>query len=105
MEHLDDGYSPPNVHPERRYFAGVFGQKDIHVGALDLMCEYHPIYPLRDAIRDARRKKDVRFGSVVIVGQDTSEALSDIPPHVMYKDRQHLMEANLRQELIDGIET
>lgn len=99
-----DGYSPSDIHPERRYYSCIMGRSCSHVGALDLMCDYHPIYPLRDAIRQARRVGDPHFGPVFIVGQDTSGELADIPPHVMYKDRQHLMEFNLGQELLDGKE-
>lgn len=95
-----DGYSPADVHPERRYYARITGRAGSYIGALDLMCDYHPIYPLRDAIRQARRVGDLYFGPVFIVGQDTSEEFINIPPHVMYKDRQHLMELNLGQELL-----
>lgn len=102
--HVCDNYSPPDVRPERRYYACITGKYGRYYGALDLMCDYHPIYPLRDAIRQARRARDARFDSVVIVGQDTSKDLADVPLHVMYKDRQHLMEFNLEQELLDDKE-
>lgn len=99
-----DGYSPMDVHPERKYYACIVGKSEHHIGALDLMCDYHPIYPLRDAIRQARRVRDLYFGPVFIVGQDTSSELANVPPHVMYKDRQHLMEFNLGQELLEDKE-
>ena len=99
-----DGYSPADVHPERRYYVRITGRSGTYIGALDLMCDYHPIYPLRDAIRQARRVGDLHFGAVFIVGQDTSNEFANIPPHVMYKDRQHLVEFNLGQELLDGKE-
>lgn len=101
---LHDAYSPKNVLPERRYHAAIFGGKMAHYGALDLMCEYHPIYPLRSAIHQARREHDVDLGWVLVVGADTSEELADVPPYVMYMDRQHLMELNLEQELVAGRE-
>ena len=98
-----DGYSPSDVHPERKYFAMLRGGGlSRHYGALSLKCDYHPIYPLRDAIRQAEREHDPCLRQVFIVGQDISETLADVPPHVMYKDRQHLMEFNLGQELLTG---
>lgn len=102
--HVCDNYSPPDVHPERRYYACINGKYGRYYGALDLMCDYHPIYPLRDAIRQARRARDARFDSVIVVGQDVSNGLAEVPPHVMYKDRQHLMEFNLEWELLDDVE-
>jgi hypothetical protein len=63
------------------------------------MCEYHPIYALRDAVRQARRNRSARIKQVVIVAPSAGK---DIPPHVMYKDRQHLMELNLQGELMSG---
>ena len=66
------------------------------------MCDYHPIYALRDAVRQVRRENDVTTGLtaiyVVCCGDGT------LPPDVMYKDRQHLLELNLQTELIMGKE-
>src|SRR3989344_5739447 len=102
---VNDAYSPPDVHPERKYYAAIYSRKGVYYGALDLMCDYHPIYPLRDAIRQARRSQDPCVQSVLIVGADTSEDLAGVPPHVMYKDRQHLLELCLQQELVVGVES
>lgn len=103
----NDAYSPKNIHPERNYFAALImpnmatgrNEDTRYFGAHDVMCEYHPIYALRDAIRQARRANDVSLREVVIVGASTKPG---VPPHVMYKDRQHLMEYNLQCELVSG---
>lgn len=97
---VNDAYSPKHVHPERRYHALITTHSNNFVGARDVMCEYHPIYALRDAIRQARRANDPFVQSVVIVCED----FSGRTPHVMYKDRQHLMELNLQAELLSGEE-
>lgn len=94
----NDAYSPPAVHPERRYHALIKTDRSMIVGARDIMCEYHPIYALRDAIRQARRTNDVIVQMVVVVCEDYGGG----PPHVMYKDRQHLLELNLQAELLTG---
>ncbi len=68
------------------------------VGGIDLGCEYHPIYPLRDAIRGLERRPvdHMKLKDVIIVmeGDDAS------PPHVPYRDRQHLYEMHFRQEIM-----
>jgi len=92
---VNDAYSPKNVHPERRYHALIATQRHDFVGARDIMCEYHPIYAIRDAIRQARRANDPYVRAVVIVGEDCGKI-----PHIMYKDRQHLLEFNLQAELL-----
>lgn len=93
-----DGYSPKDIHPERRYYASVSTKRGLYFGGLDLMCDYHPIYPLRDAVRSARRAGDPNPEFAILLGQEPSSN----PPHVMYKDRQHLFELNLQQELLSG---
>jgi cytidine deaminase len=97
----NDAYSPKNIHPERRYHALIATNDNDFVGARDVMCDYHPIYALRDAVRQARRAKDPFMRYVVIVCEDFCGGA----PHVMYKDRQHLLELNLQAELIAGLET
>lgn len=106
----NDAYSPSNVYPERCYAACIVMEdketllpSGYYYGARDVMCDYHPIYPLRDAIRQARRAKEIKksvIQSVMIVGKDGI----DVAPQVMYKDRQHLLEFNLQTELLNGIE-
>ncbi|MBI4713722.1 hypothetical protein HY771_00845 [Candidatus Uhrbacteria bacterium] len=93
---VNDAFSPKDVHPERRYHALIVTKVERFVGAHDVMCDYHPIYALRDAIRQARRKHDPFVQLVVIVCRGSGE----ISPHVMYKDRQHLLELNLQAELL-----
>lgn len=93
---INDAYSPKSIHPERRYHALVNTRSSNYVGARDVMCEYHPIYALRDAIRQARRANDPFVQSVIIVCEDFGGGV----PHVMYKDRQHLVELNLQAELL-----
>ncbi|MDO8520489.1 MAG: hypothetical protein Q7S52_00020 [bacterium] len=97
---VNDAYSPLLVRPERRYHAMIMTERNDFCGARDVMCEYHPIYALRDAIRQARRANDPFIEAVIIVCGD----LGGMPPHVMYKDRQHLVELNLQQELLSGKE-
>lgn len=92
----NDAYSPKNIHPERRYYALIVTTQNNFFGARDVMCEYHPIYALRDAIRQARRANDPYIKQVIIVCEDFGGGA----PHVMYKDRQHLHELNLQQELL-----
>lgn len=94
---INDAYSPKLVHPERRYNALISTPRSDYVGARDVMCEYHPIYALRDAIRQARRASDPFVQSVIIVCEDFGGGA----PHVMYKDRQHLLELSLQAELLD----
>ncbi len=97
---VNDAYAPKHIHPERRYHALIATHNNNFVGARDVMCEYHPIYALRDAIRQARRANDPFVQSVVIVCEDFGSGV----PHVMYKDRQHLMELSLQAELLTGQE-
>lgn len=97
----NDPYSPLDVHPERRYFSYLVTQKNIYLGALDLMCDFHPIYPLRDSIRAALRAGDSYLEYIIVLG----ETKGINPPHVMYKDRQHLYELNFIQELIKDKQT
>lgn len=96
----NDFYSPSNVHPRRKYYASIKTAKHTYFGAHDVMCDYHPIYALRDAIRQARRCEDPFIKEVWIIG----ERCLGKPPDVMYKDRQHLLELNLQQELMLGEE-
>ncbi len=103
-EIIYDGFSTQRVPPERRYFARINGKVGPYYGALYLIEDYYPIYPLQDAIRQATRVRDLSFESVLIVGQGTSDALADTPPHVMYQDRQHLAHLNLAQELLTDTE-
>ena len=92
----NDVYSPGDVHPRRRYYAGIATMSGNYYGAHDVMADYHPIYALRDAVRQARRSADADIKAVYVVGRsDGSE-----PPDVMYKDRQHLLELNLQGELV-----
>jgi cytidine deaminase len=93
----NDVYSPGNVFSDRKYFVLIHATGGNYIGALDLMCDYHPIYPIRDAVRQAFRARDFSVKYVVIVGQQNSPGT---PPHVMYKDRQHLLEFNLCGELV-----
>ncbi len=88
-----------NKYERRNYKAAVATENNYYIGALDVMSDYHPIYALTDAVRQARRANDPYIRFVLI-----SAGLWDIPPDVMYKDRQHLLELNLQQELVMGKE-
>jgi cytidine deaminase len=72
------------------------------VGAIDLGCDYHPLYPIRDAIRGIERRelRGLRLRYVVV-----SSHGPDDPPHVFYLDRQHLLEFQLRLEAAGGYES
>ena len=96
----NDAYSPPSVNPERKYFATIVTEHNLFHGARDIMVDYHPIYALRDAVRQARRINDSSVQSIIIVAEDPNINL----PDVMYKDRQHLLEYNLQGELVSGNE-
>lgn len=97
---VNDAYSPAHIHPERRYHALIATKKNLFVGARDVMCDYHPIYALRDAVRQTRRARDPDIQSVIVVCEDFNGGA----PQVMYKDRQHLTELNLQAELLSGEE-
>ncbi|MFH1637486.1 MAG: hypothetical protein ABIB71_03615 [Candidatus Woesearchaeota archaeon] len=88
-----DPYSPLNN--ERKYLAFIAGAKRNYYGSLSLRCDYHPIYPLEDAIRRAERNCDAKVGFVMV-------ACEGKMPDVMYRDRQHLLELNLDYELLEG---
>lgn len=97
---LNDAYSPPRMYLERKYGALIVTLKHDFFGARDIMCDYHPIYAFRDAIRQARRERDPFVQMVLVVCEDFGCGA----PHVMYKDRQHLLELNVQQELLLGID-
>ena len=90
-----DSYAQSDPYPERRYAATVFTTRGYFAGGHDVMCDLDPTYALGDAIRQARRVGDSQFWCAVIVGEGSGER----PPHVMYKDRQHLLELNIQAEL------
>lgn len=92
----NDAYSSPTIKPERRYYATIVSENTLIHGSRDIMVDYHPIYALRDAIRSSRRLNDISMRCVVIVAEDPDIQV----PHVMYKDRQHLHEFNLQNELL-----
>jgi len=85
----DIPYFDGKVHPERRYFAVVTGKNGKqYVGASEGLVDYHTNYALRDALRTMRKEGGFMPSDVIIIG----ESESNTPPHVMYKDRQHLLE-------------
>lgn len=93
IEH--DVYSS-NIHPERKYYVMIDTSIGEYFGALDVMCDYHPIYPLRDAIRQVRRENSsFAIKSVHILFENLKDG---VLPHVMYRDRQHLLELNAQAE-------
>ncbi len=85
-------YFSGQPHPERRYVAIIQGSKT-YLGAHDVMCDYHPIYAIRDAVRQARRDNNPGFSEVFVASEGQV-------PDVMYKDRQHLLELNFQQECL-----
>src|SRR3989344_6931545 len=87
----NDIYFPGIPNPGRRYYAIIRGHGYQYFGAHDVMCDYHPIYAIRDAIRQARRHNRPEFSHVIVASEYHF-------PDVMYKDRQHLLELNFQQE-------
>jgi len=96
----NDAYSPRDVHPRRRYYACVVTETAQYMGAHTVMADYHPSYALYDAIRAALRENDTALSTIYVVGCGDGT----LPPDVMYKDRQHLLEFNLQTELVTGKE-
>jgi cytidine deaminase len=94
---VNDAYSPESYAPERRYGAFLQAENEFYAGAHDVMCDFHPIYALRDAIRQAIRAHDTNVRFVLI----TCELPASRPPHVLYKDRQHLLELLIQSEHAD----
>lgn len=91
----NDVYSG-DLYPERKYYAMINTSIGKYFGAFDIMCDYHPIYPLRDAIRQIRRKNTLfSINNVSILFRGLKDGAL---PHVMYKDRQHLLELNAQAE-------
>jgi hypothetical protein len=91
----NDVYSG-DLYPERKYYAMINTSVGKCFGAFDIMCDYHPIYPLRDAIRQIRRgNASLTVKSVCILFKGLKDG---VLPHVMYKDRQHLLELNAQAE-------
>lgn len=98
---LENDAYPPKRDDEsfkRKYYACVVTQRGRYYGALDTVCHYRPIYPIQDAVRQARRQHDPFVHSVIIVGEDCG----DVFPNVMYGDRQYLAELIDMATAIDG---
>ncbi len=101
----NDAYSPKGFLPERKYYVLLVTQKNKFYGAHHIMCDYHPVYAIERAILKALDiEKDPFIHHIVIVTKDGPEGFNGVPPHVMYRDRQHLYELNLYQELLLGRE-
>ena len=89
--------------PLRNYYAQIFVSKvgeDISsfVGAVDVPADFHPLYPIEDALRAAKRDRALVLKGVKVVSFGTGT----YPPDVMYRDRQRLLEAALDTELLIG---
>lgn len=102
-----DPYSPADVYPERRYSAMIFTANNEYHGPRVVLCDYHPTYALEAAILQAEWVHDPLVAKVIVFcripeGRNLQE--QPFVPHVMYRDRQHLMELNLQQELLTGVE-
>ena len=95
----NDIYFPGKPNPGRKYCA-IIGRADhVYLGAHDVMCDYHPIYAIRDAVRQVRRDTGRERGPLFDYVLVASEHYF---PDVMYKDRQHLLELNFQQECLTG---
>ncbi len=91
--HAFDPYSPPGLHPERKYYASLVTPTETFTGSISLRCEYHPTYPIEDAIRGAEKHSNPFMDYVIIASKGNI-------PDVMYRDRQHLLELNLDAEIL-----
>lgn len=94
----NDIYFPGEPNSGRQYCAIIGSPGHIYFGAHDVMCDFHPIYAIRDAVRQIRRRRfrGAGFFNYVLVASE------HYFPDVMYKDRQHLLELNFQQECISG---
>ncbi|MBI4087518.1 MAG: hypothetical protein HY434_01675 [Candidatus Liptonbacteria bacterium] len=91
-----------NVPANRRYFVMIQTKRgNRFFGAHDVPCDYHPVYAGRIAMLQARWARDAEIAFVAVVYQKKTGAILE-PPHVMYKDRQHLMELNYEGEIVSG---
>lgn len=98
---LKDPYVPKDIYPERKYYALITTESgNTYIGARSGKCDAHGIYAIQDAIRVAERANDPFVQYVVIACEDFGGGA----PHVMYKDRQDLLEMNLERELLIGEE-
>ncbi len=96
----DDAYVSKAEALSRNYNALVVTNKGKYYGGYECLCDYHPIYAGRDAIRQARRAHDyfLRYALFTAPGPGNN------PPDIMYMDRQHLMEYALIGDLETGRE-
>lgn len=97
MDRMNNDVYSGNLHPERKYYVMIDTIAGDFFGAFDIMCDYHSIYPLRDAIRQIRRgwHTYLKIRGVYILFKGLKDGML---PHVMYKDRQHLLELNAQGE-------
>jgi cytidine deaminase len=98
-ELVNDAFSPEG-HDLRKYVALVHTSLARYYGGRHVVCDYHPIYAIEDALRAAERQFDTFLREVLIV----CEGDGSHPPDVMYRDRQHLHDFNLQAELVTGRE-
>lgn len=92
MKLENDIYFPGKPNPGRRYYAMIGLPGHIYLGAHDVMCDYHPIYAIRDAVRQVRRHSHIKRDGLLF--NYALVASEHYFPDVMYKDRQHLLELN-----------
>jgi len=99
LELQNDIYFPGKPNPGRSYVAIIGRPGQTYLGAHDVMCDYHPIYAVRDAVRQVRRDpgRMLLFSYALVASRFYF-------PDVMYKDRQHLLELNFQQECLIGRE-
>jgi cytidine deaminase len=96
---VNDAFSPEG-HDLRKYAAVVVTERGSYFGGRQVMCDYHPIYAVEDAIRAAERKGDTFLREVFIVCQGDGS----LPPDVMYRDRQRLHGFTMQSLLAGGRE-
>ena len=102
-----DTYSTPNpfvpraVHPERKYFACIVTDMNTYFGAHYVRCEYHPVYAGEIAGIRVELARDYSPIRAVYFVRETN---LNVPPDVMYRDRQHLMELTFGRQVLLGKE-
>lgn len=100
---MDNPSHDPLKCPLRNYFVSIAtGESAVtdrmYFGAMSNEEDFHPIYPVEDAVRAMRRAKDPYIKSVMIV----AEGDGTMPPSVMYRDRQRLLGAAIRRAILTG---
>lgn len=99
----DNPYFNPDKCPLRNYVVALTtGESQIsdrtYFGGTQNDEDFHPDYPIEIALLQAKLARDPYVRSLVVVAEGDGSA----PPDVMYRDRQRLLSAVIRRELLTG---